>query len=150
MISYVSASVNGNTVPESALQDPTLLWPRFCDRLEAIGVIGAVRCLQYNQEEGAPLHTPLTPRPKTAEEVWTHVTEERWNKYQSGGKSASMMDHYYDKLLQIAVFQPDVVHNKYLVLEASKGNIYIQFSFQFREKLFDFQLKVSSSMSLKL
>ena len=50
-----------------------------------------------------------------------------------------MMDHYYDKLLQIAVFQPDVVHNKYLVLEASKGNIYIQFSFQFREKMFDFQ-----------
>ena len=41
-----------------------------------------------------------------------------------------MMDHYYDKLLQIAVFQPDVVHNKYLVLEASKGNIYI-FSFHF-------------------
>ena len=61
-----------------------------------------------------------------------------------------MMDHYYDKLLQIAVFQPDVVHNKYLLLEASKGNIYIQFSFQFREKMFDFQFKVSSRMSLKL
>jgi hypothetical protein len=26
-----------------AVADPSLLWPRFCDRLEAIGVIGAVR-----------------------------------------------------------------------------------------------------------
>ena len=50
MISYVSASVNGNTVPQPANQDPTLLWPRFCDRLEAIGLTGKVgtvldRCL---------------------------------------------------------------------------------------------------------
>ena len=28
MISYVSASANGNSVPEKAKQDPTLLWPR--------------------------------------------------------------------------------------------------------------------------
>ena len=61
-----------------------------------------------------------------------------------------MMEHYYDKLLQIAVFQPDVVHNKYLVLEASKGNIYIQFSFQFRKNIFNFQFKVTSRTSLKL
>ena len=31
-----------------------------------------------------------------------------------------MMDHYYDKLLQIAVFKPQVVNNTYLVEEASK------------------------------
>jgi hypothetical protein len=37
------------------------------------------------------------------------------------GNSASMMDHYYDKLLQIAVFKPDVVKNKYLVHEASQA-----------------------------
>jgi hypothetical protein len=120
MISYVSASVNGNTVPAPATKDPTLLWPRFCDRLEAIGTSGAVRCLQYNQEEGAPLYTQTTPRPVTEEELWTHVTQERWNKYQNGGNSASMMDHYYDKLLQIAVFEPAVVQNSYLVTEATK------------------------------
>ena len=40
MISYVSASVNGNSVPTRAEKDPSLLWPRFCDRLESIGVIG--------------------------------------------------------------------------------------------------------------
>jgi len=119
-ISYVSASANGNSVPEKAVADPTLLWPRFCDRLEAIGVNGAVRCWQYNSEKGDPFHTPDTPRPKTADEVWLHVTEERWNQYQNGGSSLSMMDHYYDKLLQIAVYKEDVVQNKYLVGEAAK------------------------------
>jgi hypothetical protein len=44
MISYVSASANGNRVPERAESEPYLLWPRWCDRLEAIGPIGAVRC----------------------------------------------------------------------------------------------------------
>eukprot|EP00088_Acartia_fossae_P027574 TRINITY_DN28319_c0_g1_i1.p1 TRINITY_DN28319_c0_g1~~TRINITY_DN28319_c0_g1_i1.p1 ORF type:complete len:149 (+),score=25.48 TRINITY_DN28319_c0_g1_i1:3-449(+) len=120
MISFVSASVNGNSVPDKARSDPSLLWPRFCDRLEAIGVIGAVRCYQYNTEKEDPLCTPNTPRPKTSEEVWDYVTEDRWKQYQNGGNSASMMDHYYDKLLQIAVFQPQVVHNQYLVQEAAK------------------------------
>jgi len=120
MISYVSASVNGNTVPEKAKDDPSLLWPRLCDRLEAIGTIGAVRCYEYNTEIGDPLFTETTPRPTTNEEVWSFVTEDRWKSYQNGGNSASMMDHYYDKLLQIAVFKPDVVKNKYLVHEASQ------------------------------
>lgn len=44
MIDYVSASKNGNKVPEEAYSEPEWLWPRCCDRLEAIGVIGAVRC----------------------------------------------------------------------------------------------------------
>jgi hypothetical protein len=44
MIKFVSASGNGNQVPEEALLQPELLWVRFCDRLEAIGVIGAIRC----------------------------------------------------------------------------------------------------------
>jgi len=119
MISYVSASVNGNTVPEKAKDDPSLLWPRFCDRLEAIGVIGAVRCYQYNSEVGAPLVCPDMPRPTCEKEVWDHVTPERWTKYQNGGNSASMMDHYYDKLLQIAVFPPEVVCCPSLVQEAA-------------------------------
>ena len=68
MISYVSASVNGNTVPSIALSNPTFLWPRFCDRLEAIGgigVVGAVRCYQYNRETTTPLMLDTTPRPIT-------------------------------------------------------------------------------------
>ena len=43
-IDYVSASKNGNRVPEIAKDFPEVLWVRFCDRLEAIGVIGAIRC----------------------------------------------------------------------------------------------------------
>lgn len=120
MIDLVSASANGNTVPEKARADPTLLWPRFCDRLEAIGTVGAVRCLQYNLEKGDPLQTEESPRPRTEEELWSHVTEARWNKYQKGGSSVSMMDHYYDKLLQIAAFPPAVVHNDHLVQTARK------------------------------
>jgi len=120
MIDLVSASVNGNSVPEKARQDPTLLWPRFCDRLESIGTIGAVRCLQYNLEKGDPLDTPDTPRPTSEEEIWSYVTEDRWKKYQTGGSSNSMMDHYFDKLLQIAVFEPDVVKNEFLVQMAKQ------------------------------
>jgi len=120
MISYVSASANGNTVPAAALTNPTYLWPRFCDRLEAVGVVGAVRCYQYNRETTAPLMLPSTPRPVGEEELWGEVTQARWLNYQQGGSSASMMDHYYDKLLQIAHFDPAVVCNSYLQEEATK------------------------------
>ena len=44
MISYVSASDNGNSVPKRAQKNPEFLWTRYSDRLEAIGTIGAVRC----------------------------------------------------------------------------------------------------------
>lgn len=43
MIDLCSASKNGNKVPEDAKSRPELLWVRYCDRLEAIGTIGAVR-----------------------------------------------------------------------------------------------------------
>ena len=34
--------------------------------------------------------------------MWAEVKEERFENYQkSGGGSVSMMDHYYDKLLQV-------------------------------------------------
>ena len=70
MISFVSASGNGNKVPEQAEGDPSLLWPRFCDRLEAIGTVGAVRCYQFNTEKGDPLMTKTTPKPTTEKEVF--------------------------------------------------------------------------------
>ena len=109
MISYVSASGNGNSVPEAALSKPYLLWPRYSDRLEAIGTIGMVRCFQYNTECGAPLSHPDTPRPKTSQEVWAEVLPCRFDTYMKTKTSRSMMDHYYDKLLHIAVFDPAVV-----------------------------------------
>jgi hypothetical protein len=120
MISYVSASANGNSVPARAAADPSLLWPRWCDRLEAIGVTGAVRCWQYNEEKGDPLVLASSPRPASEKELWAAVTPERWAAYQRGGSSASMMDHYYDKLLQIAVFRPEVVRCPALEAEAAR------------------------------
>ena len=116
MIEYVSASKNGNSVPEIAKTNPEYLWPRCCDRLEAIGTIGAVRCYQYALEIGNKLALPnSTPMPKTSEELWSFVVPERFDEYQrSCGKSASMLDHYYDKLLQIAHFKEDVIQNKFL------------------------------------
>ena len=84
MISYVSASANGNSVPPGARADPTLLWPRFCDRLEAIGVVGAVRCYQYNRETTGPLMLDTTPCSGSEEEMCDQVTQARWIKYQQG------------------------------------------------------------------
>ena len=119
-ISYVSASDNGNQVPKRAKKNPELLWVRFSDRLEAIGTIGAVRCWQYNTEKGAPLSVVTTPKPKTRQQVWKEVTPERFEAYMTKKDSASMMDHYFDKLLQIARFDIDVVKNKFLCEEAER------------------------------
>ena len=85
MISHVSASVNGNKVPPCAFEKPWFLWPRWSDRLEAIGTIGMVRCYQYNMEQGAPLCAERTPRPQSVEEVWQNVKEQRFEDYQKTG-----------------------------------------------------------------
>ena len=81
MISYVSASDNGNTVPKRSKKNPEFLWPRYSDRLEAIGPIGAVRCWQYNEEVKRPKAVATTPRPKKREELWSMVTPNRFDKY---------------------------------------------------------------------
>mmetsp|Transcript_26499 Transcript_26499/g.32194 ORF Transcript_26499/g.32194 Transcript_26499/m.32194 type:complete len:272 (+) Transcript_26499:199-1014(+) len=119
MISYVSTSKNGNSIPSEANIRPYILWPRFSDRLEAIGIIGIVRCWKYNSETNAPLAIESTPRPTDHAKVWEYVTPERFEAYQRSGTSASMFDHYYDKLLQIpAAFTTDVVQNEYLMTAA--------------------------------
>lgn len=120
MISYVSASDNGNAVPKRAQEHPELLWVRYADRLEAIGTIGAVRCWQYNTEKGAPMSVDTTPRCSTKEEVWANVTPDRFVNYMTNKTSDSMMDHYFDKLLQIALFDKKTVANEYLCSEADR------------------------------
>eukprot|EP00967_Tisochrysis_lutea_P124630 scaffold208515_cov30-Tisochrysis_lutea.AAC.2 len=102
MIQLVSCSRNGNSAPPEAIAAPELLWPRWADRLEATGEVGVVRCYQYNRSINAPLSVDSTPRPSTEADVWALATEERFQEYQArGGSSVSMMDHYYDKLLQV-------------------------------------------------
>jgi len=121
-IGWVSCSSNGNSFPAECEEAPELLWPRWADRLEAVGEVGVVRCYQYNKRDGAPLACESTPRPQTAEEALGLATPERFAAYQaSGGGSASMLDHYYDKLLPIARPPPSLVRNLYLEREALAG-----------------------------
>uniref|UniRef100_A0A6C0C822 Nucleoside phosphorylase domain-containing protein n=1 Tax=viral metagenome TaxID=1070528 RepID=A0A6C0C822_9ZZZZ len=105
MISYVSASVNGNTIPNRAKLFPWLLIPRYADRLEAVGIIGVIRCYQYTKTKSSPLFTDKTLKPKVIDDVWNIATEERYAKYN--GQSSSMIDHYYDKLLRLGNFETD-------------------------------------------
>ena len=125
MIDLVSASSNSNTVPVAAESQPWLLWPRWCDRLESIGVVGVVRCWQYTIEKGQALHRPgLSPQPRTEEELWQMVHDEQFTAYQErGGVSFSMIDHYYDKLLHLPgglLKRPELPRAPYLIEEAQK------------------------------
>jgi len=121
MISWVSCSVNGNSAPPETLAEPELLWPRWADRLEATGEIGIVRCWEYNCEVDMPKVTARTPRPSTEDEVWALASPERFSRYQSsGGASDSMLDHYYDKLLQVSRPPASIVQNAYLEEEMAK------------------------------
>ena len=54
-------------------------------------------------------------RPKDEAAALALATPERFAAYQaSGGGSASMLDHYYDKLLQVSRPPPELVRNAYL------------------------------------
>jgi len=98
MINLVSCSVNGNSLVEESWK----LIPRYSDRLEAIGLNGINRCYEYTLTIKNPFITPLTPKPKTLEELWNIATESRHNSYK--GASISMIDHFYDKLLRLSNF----------------------------------------------
>lgn len=118
MIELVSCSKNGNSFPADCEMNPHLLWPRWADRLEAIGEIGIVRCYQYTNHTNAPLCTKNTPKPTNAAEVYALATPERFEAYQSGkAVSASFMDHFYDKLIQITRPPAVIVQNKYFEQE---------------------------------
>lgn len=103
MVSYVSCSENGDRIPDRAINYPWLLYPRFSDRIEAIGQIGMARCYLYNLKINNPLCVETTPRASNETELWNIATEIRYNNYH--GKSLSMIDHYYDKLLRLGMFE---------------------------------------------
>jgi uncharacterized protein len=109
MISYVSASVNGNMIPERAKIFPWLLIPRYADRLDAAGLTGVIRCYQYTKTKMLPLFTDQTLMPLSINDVWNIATEDRYAKYN--GESSSMIDHYYDKLLRLGNFE---TNNSYI------------------------------------
>ena len=116
MIDLVSCSTHGNSVPEYIVQGSLFhyLIPRWSDRLEAVGVIGVVRCYQYNKAKKQPLYGPLSPRATSVEEVWRLATPDMLEDYISrGGTSNDMISHYYDKLLHIARPPKQLVQNRY-------------------------------------
>ncbi len=117
MIKLVSSSKNGNNIPEGT--PSWMLIPRWADRLESIGKIGIERCWQYTKTVERPLFTPETLRATTEEEIWSKcATKERMKNYK--GNSASMIDHYYDKLLHFESFEVDSLYVRTVAEERKK------------------------------
>ena len=102
MVNWVSSSKNGDSIPDEAIDNEWMLIPRYADRLEAIGMIGVERCFTYTIHKKRPLYTDETPRPKTIEEIYQIATEERYKAYTCS--SCSMIDHFYYKLIRLAVY----------------------------------------------
>jgi HD superfamily phosphodiesterase len=119
-ISIVAASANGNSRPD--IPDEGLA--RECDRLEAIGVAGVERCRAYTLRVGRPIYTPATPMPCSLEELDAVMATYSIESYMArGGSSASMLDHFYDKLLHF-----DVVHsgNAYIMAKTEERMNYMR------------------------
>ena len=114
MVSLVSSSKNGDKIPNFIKDKEWMLIPRYADRLEAIGIVGIQRCYKYGQTVKNPLFVADTPRCSTISDIWNYATEERYNSYT--GKSNSMIDHYYDKLIRLTIFP---FRNKYLDYECN-------------------------------
>lgn len=110
MISYVSVSTNGDKIPEEALINEYFLYPRYADRLDALGKEGVRRCYEYTLSSQRPLFTEKTKVPSNEEDIWIIASKERRDNYT--GKSDSMIDHYYDKLLRLTDFS---INNDYLM-----------------------------------
>ena len=129
MIDLVSCTKNGNSkvarewngLPAFVIDETTewMLYPRYADRLEAMGMMGIYRTWLYNHHVNRPDFTPQTPRARTVDELYAIASKERFEHYlKVGGKvgQSSLIDHYYDKLLHIS----DLGNNPYLKEEARK------------------------------
>ena len=102
MVSIVSSSKNGDTIPPEIIDKEWMLIPRYADRIEAIGIIGIERCFTYTKHVRIPYYLTTSPRAKTEEDIWKIATKNRYDSYN--GNSVSMIDHYYDKLLRLSTF----------------------------------------------
>jgi len=102
MISRVSCSKNGN---QAEPQDPWLLIPRWCDRIEALGRIGIWRCYVFSMENGRPLMAPEDRLPTSREDLAVLANPERFEIYlkSKGTCSVSFIGHFYDKILHLCV-----------------------------------------------
>ena len=100
MISLVSASKNGNDInPE---YPDWYYYPRWADRLEAIGTIGIERAYVHSKRTNSPMYMRTTPRPKSQDDLDMIPTKYRFKEYKNGKKSRSFIDHFYDKLIPLS------------------------------------------------
>jgi uncharacterized protein len=111
MVDLVSASKNGDNIPKDLPEWYVI--PRYADRLEAIGLIGIIRCYQYNLTINAKIYDENTPIIYSRDNIIKYIEDnENKKRYLNyNGKSASMIDHFYDKLLHITFFP---IKNEYL------------------------------------
>lgn len=167
MIGWVSSSGNGDMIPEKAIGKEYLLYPRYADRLEALGIIGLERTLhytlnkakgsgKYSDEEGFKTERPeilfnnQTKRAESKdgsgsiesylENLYEDIaTVDRYNNYK--GKSITMIDHFYDKLLRLGKYP---IRNSYFDIETEKRQKpleYIIIEFSKRPDITESELK---------
>lgn len=102
LIALVSTSVNGNS-DDLPLEQKWKYLPRDCDRLEALGKIGICRVMDGGQRSGLPFYTETTPFPRTEKDIWLLLQQRPLCLYVEKKSSASVLDHFYDKLLHLHV-----------------------------------------------
>lgn len=121
MVDLVSCSKNGNHCPDDI--PIWMLFPRAADRLEAIGKIGTDRCVEYSESINTPLYVRDTPLSLNVNEIMKFANPERFSNYiTSGGKSVSIIDHHYDKLLHINRLNlPEIIASKYFTEKSAKA-----------------------------
>lgn len=125
MIDLVSTSQNGNTPCDTEWK----LFPRVGDRLEAMGEVGIARCYSYAKMKTC-LYTPNTPRVTNHAELEIVAPKERFLNYK--GKSDSMIDHFYDKLVHLNKFE---CKNEYFLEEKeTRMKPIYEFLFEFGRK----------------
>lgn len=131
IIGLVSTRSNHNTTVDSGNKWKLLV--RDADRGQTLGKVGIARCYAYTLADKKPFFTSSTPLCKTKEELWQVATPERFAEYH--GKSSSMIDHYYDKLLHIG--------------EVSSGDEYLRIKMERgHKKMVDFVLKFGRTETL--
>ena len=107
LVGLVSSSKNGDRMDG---REEWMFIPRYSDRLDAIGMMGVARTFAYTVGKKKPLYCYDTPRPTNLDEIYAVATEERYRAYK--GKSRSMIDHCFDKLIRLGNYP---IKNKYLV-----------------------------------
>jgi uncharacterized protein len=105
MISLVSFSKNGNSIPEDLTPEEAswMLIPRWADRREATGPVGVLRCIEYSKSVKRPMSLPSTPIAHDFDEAARLASPERLAQYLKTGASESAIDHMYDKIIHLCI-----------------------------------------------